>query len=58
MIVVTDGTKTPTEVVDAMHAAFRRGDLAAIAAHSRELGTRHLTVKSSAPDRTERQKTA
>lgn len=30
---MTDTPKTPAEVVDAMHAAFRRGDLAAIAAH-------------------------
>ncbi|MFT3811038.1 MAG: ester cyclase [Micropepsaceae bacterium] len=30
---MTDSTLTPAQVVDAMHAAFRRGDLAAIAAH-------------------------
>jgi ketosteroid isomerase-like protein len=30
---MTDSAATPAEVVDAMHAAFRQGDLARIAAH-------------------------
>lgn len=33
---MTDSTLTPAQVVDAMHAAFRRGDLAAIAAYWHE----------------------